>query len=62
MIFSKKKVYLKTGILQKFWKTNSLSENLIIDVVQVVIPKVELPSKPVPLIIDDSGRTVDSTG
>ncbi|XP_023346110.1 U4/U6 small nuclear ribonucleoprotein Prp3 [Eurytemora carolleeae] len=29
---------------------------------KVVIPKVELPSKPVPLIIDDSGRTVDSTG
>jgi len=29
---------------------------------KVAIPKVELPSKPVPLIINDSGRTVDSSG
>jgi len=29
---------------------------------KVDIPKVEMPSKPIPLIIDDSGRTVDSSG
>ena len=29
---------------------------------KVDIPKIELPSKPIPLIIDDSGRTVDSSG
>ena len=29
---------------------------------KVDIPKVELPSKPIPLIINESGRTVDSSG
>eukprot|EP00092_Neocalanus_flemingeri_P090233 GFUD01114269.1.p1 GENE.GFUD01114269.1~~GFUD01114269.1.p1 ORF type:complete len:521 (-),score=174.20 GFUD01114269.1:462-2024(-) len=29
---------------------------------KVDIPKIELPNKPIPLIINDSGRTVDSSG
>lgn len=47
---------------QKAQQLAALQASIASKLNKVDIPKYEMPSKPIPLIINESGRTVDSTG
>jgi len=58
----KNKLNIKVAPESKADRIAALQASIASKLNKVNIPKVELPSKPVPLLLDDSGRTVDSTG